>query len=394
MNREVPDFSHIYLKSFDLLEYVRFVDKWFNYKSRYSIKLPINELISSNVKNILMLHNGLTETQFHHLTPSEFCTLMAKETTVNSKAQFYDTLKEAIAKTKPMIWKTILPCNHEYYYQGILTRQKIFKDMFSILMDNNSKYCPPVSGKSNGLAHLFLSMFDREYTTAVLRELPAITDANYSCIGDFLQAFCDLSKDWYDQSRIVKLIPYTHEFLTNTTESFKLQNKIYIHGYHPRKGVIPSTVPEDNKNAHVSYHEKKTRLHNVKLLSGVESDGEDIDSEENFTSVDSEMKSTDSDEESSGVNMQSEIDKEELKTLMLNAMQLSGNNPSANSAKGCWRYALFGQCALGDKCANAEGHTKAAVPNTRKWMLENLKSQIDKDNPDKCDPPRIMQRPK
>ena len=172
------------------------------------------------------------------------------------------------------------------------------------------------------------------------------------------------------------------------------KHKIYIHGYHPRKGVIPSTVPEDNKNAHVSYHEKRTRLHNVKLLSGVESDGEDIDSEENFTSVDSEMKSTDSDEESSGVNMQSEIDREELETLMLNAMQLSGNNPNANSAKGCWRYALFGQCALGEKCANAEGHTKAAVPNTRKWMLEKLKSQIDKDNPDKRDPPRIMQRPK
>ena len=87
---------------------------------------------------------------FAKLTATEFCELMAKETQVNSKVEFIDTLKHALRFLKPLDWSSVRPNTHELFFQEILKRKSIFMMTFMIMMEANSKYCPPVSSKDFG----------------------------------------------------------------------------------------------------------------------------------------------------------------------------------------------------------------------------------------------------
>ena len=227
VNRDLPSHSHIYLKSLELTDYVQFVQNWFRYQAKHNISLEVNQVVHENVKQVLMVNNDLSETEFKNLSPSEFCQLMAKETKIVSVAHFYDTLSKALSKTKPMSWKTFVPANHEHFYQGILTRQKLFSDLFYILMDNNRKYCPAIGGKSTGLAHLYLTMYDKDYANAVLKEMKQpINETNYPKIDVFLKGFAEVSKRYYEASRAMNLIPYSHSFFSDQSDAAKERNGI------------------------------------------------------------------------------------------------------------------------------------------------------------------------
>ena len=391
INREIPSFSHIHLNSFDLVEYVTFIQEWFRYHAKHGIKLTVNQLVGENVKQVLMMNHDLTEGEFSDLEPERFLELMAKETQIQSKAHFHQVLSEALSKTKPMIWKTFVPSNHELFYQGILTRQKLFSDLFSIMMENNKHVCPSVSGKATGLAHLFLSMFDKDYTTAVLKELKPINETNYPKIDDFIKDFVKLSKDYHDVSRAISLIPYSHPFFADKSVEHKLKNGIFV----------PKSIYKQNKEyvrTHVKEPDKKFNNYgnrnSLNMVNTIEEEAIFVNLDDNPV-VQEDLSihlSLDSDDDNPVEDNPSDTSIElnandEQTMLILNQVSAKPQG----KVRGCWRYALFGDCSLGAKCANASGHSAQAAPATQQWMLERLTNQL-KGN--KVSPTAIMPRPK
>ena len=326
---------------------------------------------------------------------------MAKETKVNSKHHFYKTLEEAISKTKPLPWKGIVPNNHEYFYQGVLTRQRTFKDMFSILMEHNHKWCPSVSGRSNGLAYLFLKMFDKDYANSIMRELPPINESNYKSINDFIKSFVSVSRTYYETSREINLIPYSHDFFSDTSVQYRKQQKIFI----PYSELPSQYMPKSNKGVNRDYEgsndERGYREANKQRLNyshAYQDEFYDPNSEEEIDQIDEEHRQDDDNPDDIPLEdfIVNQLDEEEIQDTKLNAISNSKSNSKSdsNKVKTCYRYAIYGDCILGNKCPNVEGHNPNTAPAARRWLIDKLSRQMNQSNPANANggPPKLWQR--
>jgi hypothetical protein len=210
VNMAPPSHKHIYLNSTNLADYLQMVTQWIEWQARYGIKLETSQVISTNVKHILMYKNDMTDVQFNGLTPQEFCKLMAKETIVTSKREFADTLRGALRNTGKLLWSEVRPNTHEKFIQGTLKRYKLYLKAFQIIMeeDGNKRFCPELEGKDYGLVQIFLDMFEYSYVKTVLAEIPRVKGNKYANITEFLDVFVKHVNGQYEASRALRSIPY------------------------------------------------------------------------------------------------------------------------------------------------------------------------------------------
>lgn len=369
VQRQTPNHSDIFLNSTDLAEYANFVNKWFDWEIRHGIKLEPALIVSKNVRNQLMFNNGKTETDFNALTPSDFCSLMAKETRVYSKVQFAETFRNAMRNIRVLAWDKVRPSSHERFFQGILRRQKIFLRTFQILMEANKTACPTLEGKEFGLAQIFLDLFDKEYNKYILAEIPKVKDFNYKKLNDFVDAYVAKANEHFEASRVIKLVPYQgSDFKDNPPE----RNQTSF-----RKPFQQRSEPQGYKNTDHSHFK---RLNYVDVT--VENDDSDCELESTSGQEFDTSLVTKPEEERSqkGCGKLDSSDDEKEAPQVLQAMESKNDY-----VKGCVNYALYGNCFLGEKCKNAQGHCETVAKNTRQWMLQKLTTPpgmpIDRSKP-------------
>lgn len=358
VQRQTPNHSDIFLNSTDLAEYATFVNKWFDWEIRHGIKLEPALIVSKNVRNQLMYNNGKTETDFNALTPSAFCSLMAKETRVYSKVQFAETFRNAMRDLKVLAWERIRPSSHERFFQGILRRQKLFMRTFQILMEANKDYCPTLEGKEFGLAQIFLNLIDKDYNKYILAEIPKVKDFNFKKLSDFVDAYVEKANEHFQASRLIKLVPYQgSDFKDNPSERSQTS---FRKPFQPKQAQFQ---PGDNKFKRLNYVD-------VTVENDDSDDGElsqTVDMVDSQTlrkeTQESRPNSAEEDDIHSGVQQDSNEHEDQ---------QLQALNDKNDYVKGCVNYALYGNCFLGEKCKNVQGHNEAVAKNTRQWMLQKL----------------------
>jgi len=85
-----------------------------------------------------------------------------------------------------------------------------------------------------------------------------------------------------------------------------------------------------------------------------------------------------------------------MQETKLNAISNSKSNPKSdsNKVKTCYRYAIYGDCILGSKCPNVEGHNPNTAPAARRWLIDKLSRQMNQSNPANANggPPKLWQR--
>lgn len=407
VQRQTPSHSHIYLNSTDLAEYAKFVNKWFDWEIQHGIKLEPALIVSRNVRNLIMYNNGKTETDFNSLTPSDFCSLMAKETKVFSKVHFAETFRNAMKDVKVLFWDNVRPNTHELFFQGVLRRQKLFLRTFQILMEANKSFCPALEGREFGLAQIFLDLIDKNYNKYILAEIPKVKDLNYSKLSDFVDAYVRMAKDHFEAGRSIRLVPYGgNDFkmapAPTKTSSFKPDFKgsstFQNNGNNRSSG----------SNSSGNNYSGTQRLHFVDVSQEVDDSGDETHQRQ-IDKDDSRSEASDNNDDDTSACVQ------EHSTLLPDVLPVAAtdddDNPSQVSfpvqqlqtvgapgdyVKGCINFALYGNCFQGDACKNAQGHSEKVAKETRQWMVRKLTSASEKSsNPSPTSsnfPRKIVQR--
>ena len=369
---EPPSAKHIYLDSMDLSSFTKFIIQWFEYEQINGLRLKPVQIISRRIRNLVMFNNHMDDNVFAKLTATEFCELMAKETQVNSKVEFIDTLKHALRFLKPLDWSSVRPNTHELFFQEILKRKSIFMRTFMIMMEANSKYCPPVSGKDFGSAHVFMGLVDEGYNKRILAEIPKVSESNYPNVEKFLETYVEEAGKHYHISKTVKSVPYAgSDFNRKNVEA--------------RAKFVQKNIPSGRPQARVNMMRSDSEEDLRSVPKGSDDDYfEDIDdrkpsgdqSEEEYDDFDDQVESMIADEP--------DVTPEQLRQIM------NIEPPSSGTTRGCVAFALYGNCYKGKDCKYAQGHNESIARETRKWMMKKL-SQMMSDGPQ--DQRKIVSRP-
>ena len=343
MNMPTPDHKHVFLNSTNLGEYARFMIKWNDFEQKNGIILDVAQIISRDVKNILIYNNNLSGGDFHALRPQEMCELMAKETVVLSKIEFTNTFKEALKGTKKLEWAEVKPNTHEKFFHGILHRKELALKIFNIMMEANKTYCPSIEGKEYGLARVFTEMISQDYNITVLAEIKPVREVNYPKFEQFLDAYLAQAKIHFDMSRKMKLIPYKGVDFTPVERVFVRHNS---------KSTSSSSI-----------------VHHI--MPTVEQ--QDIGEEELFVSNQHESDSDDS------------VEEDVILPPVLQVME------QKQQERGCINYALYGNCFKGAERKNVSGHNEAVAKRTRACMITKMTTNVDSKT---SLPTRVMSREK
>jgi hypothetical protein len=348
MNMPTPDWKHIYLSSTSLGDYARFVIKWFEFEEKNGIKLEPAQIVSKDVRNILIYNNQMSDREFSKLGPTEFNKFMAKETVVLTKVEFANTLKDALKGTKVLEWADVKPNTHEKFFHGILHRKELYFKIFNIIMESNKEFCPSIEGREFGLARIFLDLISNDYNTTVLAEIPRIRESNYAKLEDFLNTYVKMAKEHYDMSRKIRLIPYKGS-------DFKPVERVF------NKFVKGSTSTTTSSLHHVESQE-----------FGFQDELQDF------------IPNRDPDSDDS-------MEEEVPATSVADTLQAIENS---SQERGCVNYAIYGNCFKAAECKNVSGHNEAVAKRTRAWLITKLTTQNTSSNSTNNYPPRIVQRDK
>jgi hypothetical protein len=370
---EPPSHKHIYLDSTELSDFTKFIIQWFEYEQINGLKLEPAQIVSRRIRNLLTYNNNITDEAFVKLTAEKFCGLMAKETKVYSKVQFVETLSHALRHMRVLDWSSVRPNSHEHFFQEILKRKSVFMRTFRIMMEENSRLCPPVSGKEYGSAYVFLNLIEEKYNKRVLAEIPKISETNYRNIEEFLDTYVEKANEHYEASKAVRLIPY---------ESADFQRRATV----PRRPFTKETGVARTPDRGNGYQSDR-KLNTVEDVLEVVDYVEESDDEYEMSDVrrvdfleDPEDEFQDQVREM--VHQDPDLNEQQMSQL------LAVDKPVAT--RGCVAYALYGNCLRGDQCKHSQGHNETVAKDTRRWMIKKLSQMIqDEDNPRK-----VLSRPK
>ena len=336
--KEPPSYKHIYLKSTELSEYVKFVNDWMDYGMRHGIALEPAQIVSRTIRQRLLDKYELSEQQFQGLTAEQFCHLMAGETRVFSKINFSKTMKHALRAIKPMDWGRITPANHEDYYNSILRLSTVFERTLGIMLEMNSDFVPDLEDREYGLVQVFLRKIDRAYVKEILAEMPRIKEKNYATVLEFIKAFKEKAREHYELSRTMTRIPY--------------------------RGSSFNSFVEDSDGATA----KLNNLHAVEKVQVHEEQCEDLDADSSSECVEAACdKPAEGDPDDLFMD-----DLNEEEKLVLHAVEPAKAKGDAQYPPSCIYYAIFGDCKRGIECKNKGAHNLQAAERTRKWLRMKL----------------------
>lgn len=362
INMPTPEYKHIYLDSTDLADFSTFLINWLEWERTYSLRLEPPRIMSRRLRSMLQYNHGITEAEFHKLTPDTFMQLMAKETEVVDKRDFALTLKHALKNVRQLEWEKVTPNTHQKFFQAILRRKELFLKIFQVLMECNKDKCPSLKGREFGLANIFLSTISDSYNASIKAELLEINNQNYPRVEDFITAYVAKAKEHYDVSRGVKRIPYAgSDYKTKEPEKHSGDSQ-------KRKQWIPREQYERQKKQQPAGTEPATqRVNYVNVMD--ESSSSDSEPDE-VRGKDFDESDTEQDESAHCVTVPEDDIFAGEQTLAALGSGTSGGE--TQSSKGCVNFAIYGNCFRGNDCKNVSGHTEEMAKGTRQWLIKKL----------------------
>jgi hypothetical protein len=157
LQKTLPSYSHIKLTNLRLEEAMTFIDQVYEYESENKVALPINTLLSRNVRNMIMVE--LDE----HLTDREFFTLKRSIVFHCIHAQVMPTSKPAFARalTKKIEieWPqnfVLEAKNFKVAYERFLIYRVKWMKRYDFMAENNEDNIPECRDNDEGLIGIYL----------------------------------------------------------------------------------------------------------------------------------------------------------------------------------------------------------------------------------------------
>lgn len=176
-----------------------------DFQEREGTLVNMSKVLSTSCKEHLRLMYNIQSTDLPTIGMSRLFAIIAQETKVYSKVQFYSELKTALGDVQLMEWQKVTPANHEEYYFQQLSLADEFMTLLRIMLEENKAYCPRVNDKENGLIRLFQSYHSRTYWKYMWCGMKQ----HYSTMQTFINEYLDKAMQHYQLSQALKEIPYS-----------------------------------------------------------------------------------------------------------------------------------------------------------------------------------------
>ena len=311
------------------------------FQERENTEVKMTKVLSTSCKKHLRIKYNVLSGDLIDMNMSTLFSIIAKETRVHSRVQFYSELKKALSHTHLMEWDKVNSNNHEVFYFQQLNLAEDFMLVLRIMLQENKHECPKVNDKENGLIRLFRSFHSYDYWKYIWCGMKQ----HYSKMQDFIDEYLDKAMQQYQLSQALKEIPYKQS--TKAADKEK--------AYYDRKRDITKSFNRSN-NANSKFVNNHNHLHNIDGNSSSDDNSVD-DTWHNANPVVSDKQTTHeqygkdegSDEDSISVasNETKEDNEQESPTLDLNLAAFSDHSkPNKLDKKelACLRKLLSGKC--------------------------------------------------
>jgi hypothetical protein len=297
LQRTLPSYAHIKLNNLNLEEAMQFMDQIYEYESENKVILPINTLVSRNVRNMIMAELDVT------LTDREFFTLKRAMIFFAIHAQVRPTSKPAFARALTKKIDIDWPPNFELeaknfkvaYERFLIFRVKWLKRYDFMALENEDNI-PECRDNEEGLIGIFLkgmSNYDQvkgvnNYVRNLYGRLPYDKKKKFRERNGFdLFIDCLYSYLYQDYTKF----KHTRE-LGESIRPFKNEKLNNIPNRKPTEAWTKTPIkrPDQQKNSNNTYYNKKVNaLEMEHVVEYAEEDEHDnIDSPEIFPPQQSE----------------------------------------------------------------------------------------------------------
>jgi len=210
------------ITDFSLAKVCRAMKSIIEFQERENTPVKMTRVLSEACKGHLNNKYSINSSDLLDMPLSSLFSIMAKETKVLSKVQFYNELKQALSFATLMDWDKVTPANHEAYYFQQLNLAKDFMLVLRLMLEENKELCPKVEDKENGLIRLFKSFHSYSYWKYLW---PTMSNSRYKTMKEFMDEYLEIALDHYTLSQSYKAMPYVGSSKAADTEKKYFEKK-------------------------------------------------------------------------------------------------------------------------------------------------------------------------
>jgi hypothetical protein len=363
VTQALPSYEHIKLQDLKFRSAAYFVEKILEYQTTYGLDLPVSTLVSTGVRDTLLMNggSGITQIHFYQLTTKEIITLIRQAVKPKTMLDFRNRMSEN--------WR--FPRLPENYYPEARTFNLFWEPLmqfchravkvYEMAAADNAKNHPKVNDKPGGLIKIFNEKIPFEYAVNVYNT--ALQDNKYKDLKDYIRDFLKAGhKHWLLYQQVLDL----EEHWGGTA-------------YQAMKIARSSGKPL-SKPVQPSNRDKRHRINNIELPPEPVVDYASDDPQDYLVLEDKAESEQDESEDETA-----ELDDEEgfngrLNELMAvqqpKLMHRDATRPTANSShepKPCFSMILSGTCPKGKDCSYS--HDPKVLAAGRAKMIKDVSSR-------------------
>ena len=328
---------NVRINDFALNNVCRAMKSIIEFQERENTEVKMTKVLSTSCKKHLRIKYNVLTGDLLDMNMSTLFSIIAKETRVHSRVQFYSELKKALSHTQLMEWEKVNSNNHETFYFQQLNLAEDFMLVLRIMLQENKHECPKVNDKENGLIRLFRSFHSYEYWKYIWCGMTQ----HYSRMQDFIDEYLDKAMQQYQLSQALKEIPYKQS--TKATDKEK--------AYYDKKRDISRSFNSRNNNANSKFVNNHNRLHNINGNSSSDDSVDDTWHNANPVVSDKQTSehSDDCDSGEDSISIASNDTKEDIDKELTEDQNLAAfndhNKPKLDRKElACLRKLLSGKC--------------------------------------------------
>jgi hypothetical protein len=195
---------NVRITDFSLAKVCKAIKSIMEFQEREGTLVNMSKVLDVSCKQHLRVRYGIETSDLSTMELSTLFSVIAMETKVHSKVEFYDALKEAMGQQQLMDWAKVSPSNHEAYYFQQLKLVDDFMTLFRIMLQENKAWCPAITDKEGGLIRLFKSF----HAYAYWKHLWTSMGQRYRNMQEFIDEYLEKILEQYQLSQAFKSVPY------------------------------------------------------------------------------------------------------------------------------------------------------------------------------------------
>ena len=243
----------IRLQDFSLSKVCKAMKGIMEFQDRENTRVNMSKVLHNSLKKHLKVKFQILSTDLNTMPLSTLFSILAQETRVHSKVQFYSELSKALDNVKLMDWEQVTPSNHETFYLQQLSLAEDFMVLLRLMLKENKQYCPDVKDKPGGLIKLFSTFHSYTYWKYIWSGM----DQRYHTMQEFMDQYVNKALQQYSLSQAMNSLPYHSNTKVLTTKVVDKEKSYYDKKREITKGITSGSSYQRKSLSHMNQDQKE-----------------------------------------------------------------------------------------------------------------------------------------